>query len=163
MKKCIDQQHFNTLITRKKYETKSKKMSKRKIVYFRCTYWDLLLNEVLNKNKSLATYYFIPAQLNIQTNKIAEDDCALYRPQRYYLGYEFGAVYLTKREAESVIALILTNTINNAGKKLKLSPRTVEFYLENVKKKLKCRKKKKLLNIIRKSKLLDYDFDYLMD
>lgn len=66
----------------------------------------------------------------------------------YYLGEPFGDLYLTKREAECVFWLVQTHTIAQAAAKMCLSPRTIEFYIKNLKKKLKCKNKKILLDTL---------------
>jgi len=139
-------------------------MIKSKLEQLENTYWDLLLQEVLNKKNKIATYYFIPTQAFEYSNdkkNIAEPKRNRYQPQRYFLGDSFGEVYLTKREAESIMALMLTKTVVGAGRKLLLSPRTVEFYLDNIKKKLGCRKKKQVIDLIMKSDLMKHDFNHL--
>lgn len=57
---------------------------------------------------------------------------------RFYLIGNYENIYLTKREAECVFYLTQGNTAKQIGKKLTLSPRTVEAYLANIKAKLKC-------------------------
>lgn len=75
------------------------------------------------------------------------------KPSFYYLGKKHHSVYFTQREAECMTAMISEKTNIKIGAKLNLSPRTVEFYLQNMKKKVGCRTKKELL-----CKVLDSEF-----
>jgi DNA-binding CsgD family transcriptional regulator len=72
---------------------------------------------------------------------------------KYFLGEQFQGVYLTQREADCVLVLLQVKTIKKAAVHLNLSPRTVEFYLRNVRIKLGCKKKTELIRIIRNSSL----------
>lgn len=60
---------------------------------------------------------------------------------RTFLGPEFPGVYLTAREEECSLLLLEGMTLKEIAKILGLSPRTVEFYLKNIKTKLNCRTK----------------------
>ena len=75
------------------------------------------------------------------------------KSQRYYLAEESENIYLTGREAETMVHLVLGKTIRETGEKMNLSPRTIEFYLNNVKRKLKVQRKTELIQ-----KLLKHDF-----
>ena len=70
---------------------------------------------------------------------------------RFPLGDAAGAQHLTAREAECIFFLLRGHTIRQVGDILNLSPRTVEFYLKNIKKKLACKKKKDVLQLIRQT------------
>jgi len=65
--------------------------------------------------------------------------------KRYYLAGEIQGTYLTKREAQCVINLVQGKSAKEVGKILKLSPRTVEYYLEKIKRKLGCRNQTELI------------------
>jgi len=60
-------------------------------------------------------------------------------------------LHLSKREAECVFFLLRGLTIKKVAYTLDLSPRTVEFYLKNVKHKLACKKKNEVLQLIRQT------------
>lgn len=61
------------------------------------------------------------------------------------------SLHLSKREAECVFFLLRGLTIKKVASTLDLSPRTVEFYLKNVKHKLACKKKNEVLQLIRQT------------
>jgi DNA-binding NarL/FixJ family response regulator len=47
----------------------------------------------------------------------------------YGLGTKYGSAYFTRREAECMVLLLKGKTINSVANILKLSPRTVEYYM----------------------------------
>ena len=73
--------------------------------------------------------------------------------KRYYLGDAFFGAYLTLREAETMTHLILGTTIRDTAISMHISPRTAEFYINNMKHKLKCRTRTELI-----SKIMSSDF-----
>ena len=73
----------------------------------------------------------------------------------YSLGDKYGAIYFTKREAECMVLLLKGKTINSVASLLRLSPRTVEYYIKNMKAKLGCRTKFELIDKVYASEFLD--------
>ncbi len=55
-----------------------------------------------------------------------------------YLGEAFPAVYLTKRESQCCLLLLYGLTMRDIAQELDLSARTIEYYLNNIKRKLDC-------------------------
>jgi DNA-binding CsgD family transcriptional regulator len=72
--------------------------------------------------------------------------CSIRR--KYPLGKLFPGRHLTYREAQCMQLLVNGSTMKAIGKALSLSPRTVEYYLNNVKRKLSCRSKRELINLM---------------
>jgi DNA-binding CsgD family transcriptional regulator len=72
----------------------------------------------------------------------------------YNLGTKYGGVYFTQREAECMILLLQGKTISKIALALQLSPRTVEYYLQNMKKKVSCRTKSELIGLVLDSEFL---------
>ena len=68
--------------------------------------------------------------------------------KRNFLGPEFPGIYLTNREQECVYFLMQGQTLKEIAYHLDLSPRTVEFYLKNVKHKLNCRTKFEIMRAL---------------
>ena len=99
--------------------------------------WEDLLKEVTCKKEQKRS-------LN-QTNK-KPIQRKIYKV--YALGDRFGRIYFTKREAECMVHLLRGKTIARVALELKLSPRTVEFYLKNMKTKLGCRTKFELIDLV---------------
>lgn len=90
-------------------------------------YWKQLADQELGKRQ---------APIKVPTKK---------QYTRTFLGPEFPGIYLTGREEECAILLLQGLTLKEVAKQLRLSPRTVEFYLKNIKSKLNCRTKFQML------------------
>ena len=69
----------------------------------------------------------------------------------YSLGKKHANVYFTRREAECMLLLLKGKTIGAVANILNLSPRTVEYYVKNMKSKLGCRTKFELLDTVHAS------------
>lgn len=79
----------------------------------------------------------------------SESDRAPRVPRRHFrIGKKFGDLYFTFREAQCMAQIMRGKTIKSTAHYLGLSPRTVEYYLKNMKSKLKCRTKSELMQII---------------
>lgn len=72
----------------------------------------------------------------------------------YVLGAKYGKMYFTKREAECMVFLLKGKTISKVAEALKLSPRTVEYYVKNMKNKIGCRTKFELIDLINASEFI---------
>lgn len=72
----------------------------------------------------------------------------------YALGSRYGKIYFTKREAECMVLLLKGKTINSVASCLDLSPRTVEYYVKNMKAKLGCKTKFELIDLVYASDFL---------
>jgi len=64
----------------------------------------------------------------------------------YYVGEAYPELYFTRREAECLFYLMRGLTIVSTAKMLDLSPRTVEFYVKNMKVKVGVRTKNQLVD-----------------
>lgn len=120
-------------------------------------YWDRVLCEVTNKNAStqehkiasVAGLYDVDKKCRAETNNFR------YLPKKNYcLGPKYNNTYFTRREAECMIMLLKGKTINKVAEALKLSPRTIEFYLKNMKAKIGCRTKFELVELVIESNFL---------
>jgi DNA-binding CsgD family transcriptional regulator len=72
----------------------------------------------------------------------------------YGLGAKYGNMYFTKREAECMTWLLKGKTINSIATILNLSPRTVEYYVKNMKAKIGCRTKFELIDLVYASEFM---------
>ena len=111
-------------------------------------YWNRVLDEILNKENP--NYPFLYTNLKeTQLFEIFEHENKPKRHNKsYYLDGVCKDIYLTQREAECMFFLLRGHTIKSTAARLLLSPRTVEFYLKNIKKKLNIKKKAQVLNLI---------------
>jgi DNA-binding CsgD family transcriptional regulator len=65
-----------------------------------------------------------------------------------YLGEHFPGVYFTARESHCALLILRGMTVRAIAATLALSPRTVEYYVENMKSKLKVRRKPELIQVL---------------
>lgn len=107
-------------------------MHKAKITQKPKSYWDMLIKEVTQPSQQTTTK---PVTYDIAYER---------RSIKYTLGEPMN-VYFTQREAECMMHLLQGKTLNEVGAALNLSPRTVEYYLSKIKRKLNCRKKKEVI------------------
>lgn len=98
---------------------------------------------------------FIGMIINHREDKNEQSSDRIFRSRRtlhrYQLGQRYGELYFTTREGECMLGLLSGKTIVRVAAELELSPRTVEFYLKNMKSKLGCRTKSELIRLILKS------------
>lgn len=122
-------------------------------------YWEKVLREVLNKECD--TFFF--AYTNIKGVREESSGGRMGRPRScsmrarvYNLGEQHAFIYLTSREAECVVCLLRGKTFNEAARMLKLSPRTIEFYVKNMKIKLNCKSRSELIEKILNSEFVQH-------
>lgn len=124
-------------------------------------YWQSVLTEVQQKNNHDHLFFFTNrGRLSEMNEVLLSDDMPVFSVQKrdlrnYFLGSRYPGVYFTKREAESMFWLMHGLTIAQAAAQLNLSPRTVEFYVKNMKNKLGCASKKRLIEKVYQTDLLD--------
>jgi DNA-binding CsgD family transcriptional regulator len=142
------------------------------------TYWDTLLKEVLNKrNPSAFVNTDKQAKLQIMENdplkafsKQLHAQKSLPKKQtqivgkirKYKLGDKYPDIYFTKREAQVAFYFVRGMSTVQVATLLRLSRRTVEFYVNNMKVKLDCRFKSQLISTIIRSdflKLIDFHLE----
>ncbi len=118
-------------------------------------YWKYLVKETLNKNNP--NYHFVFT--NFGTYHVRVKKSSTPRKNKVYpLGENFPNVALTRREAQCMRLFLDGKTIAEVAQHLNLSPRTIEFYMKNMKKKLNCRRKTELME-----KILNSDFNKFSD
>ena len=110
--------------------------------------WGGLVQQVLAKKEQTEA-----AEPASKTRDASHDERELL-PRRRYVLDETHALYLTYREAQCMLLFIHGKTVIKAARCLALSPRTVEYYLNNMKAKLKCRTKSELIEQILQTQFL---------
>ncbi len=76
------------------------------------------------------------------------------RNKHYYAGGNYADIYFTRREAECLYYLLRGMTITATAAQLELSPRTVEFYVKNMKRKLQVKTKYDLMECLHEVRFL---------
>ena len=113
------------------------------------TYWTMVLDEVLNDNN---TKYFTIAKKKPNSLYVKEPRRRIL--QQYSLGPNFKNITLTQREAECVGYVLKGLKYKAIATKMGLSRRTVETYLANIRNKVNCHSKAKLISLIVQSDFL---------
>lgn len=121
-------------------------------------YWEMVLNEVLRRDK-VQSFNFT----NHGCLGMAEDEEKL-RVMRstqkarvrneYGLGKKHPNVHFSQREAECMLLLLKGMLVREAAEELALSVRTAEYYVLNMRAKLGCQTKAELLDLVAKSSFL---------
>ncbi len=74
--------------------------------------------------------------------------------QRYSFNYSGDVVTITIRERETLALIVTGLTVPQAAAKMGLSTRTVEFYVKNLRFKLKCNSKRDLIEFAEDNSVL---------
>lgn len=111
-------------------------------------YWQQVLQEVLNKGH--ADFCFLYTNLGPDRDEDGRDFQVGYGHKRdnVLLDGQFEGIYLTPREFDCLRVLKEGKTIKEIARGMELSPRTVEFYLKNLKAKFRCKSKTELLAVV---------------
>lgn len=121
-------------------------------------YWQAVLQEVLNKKDPNYPCYFTNVRLKREENS---SNCVprprRFEPQhqrRFYVAeIDHEAVYFTYRESECLSYILKSYSIRQTADVMGLSPRTIEFYLKNMRVKLGLNSKTDLLEKANELKL----------
>ncbi len=132
-------------------------------------YWNFVLNEVLHKNDKDYSFHFTNIG-DIVQEKQAEESTSLIalgseslnykKPVRYYVSENHSqsqsqSQFFTQREYDCMQHLLKGKTLKQTAFLLGLSPRTVEYYLNNIKRRFGCHNKITLLKKARCMKLFE--------
>ena len=112
------------------------------------TLWNDVLQSLHKKNAPICkpniTHDNGSQRLPVSQKKIPKKR-SQKRKRYYLLDGEYKSVYFTKREVETLRLLLQNKTVVETARVLHLSPRTIEFYVKNLRRKLNCSTKKELV------------------
>ena len=74
--------------------------------------------------------------------------------KRYYLDGSYGTIYFTEREMDVAVLLLENRKYFSIAEELKLSERTIEFYVKQMKLKLRCEKQCELTQLLEKIEVI---------
>ena len=111
-------------------------------------YWANLLKEVLARRATGRKFSLAGGDEQNQYCGSCHEIGQQKTLKAYSLGGKYESVYFTRREAECMACLLRGKTVGNVAAALKLSPRTVEYYIKNMKSKLGCRTKFELIDLV---------------
>lgn len=115
-------------------------------------YWKKVLSEVVNKNLN---HNFVFTNLCKKQCKKNENTKTYIKPKKYSLGPKFSGIHFSQRESDCMLQMLRGKSIDGIAKHTNLSPRTVEYYVKNIKKKVGCRTKFELIEIVIESDFLN--------
>lgn len=81
-----------------------------------------------------------------QNSRISEAHRA--KKLRYYLGSEYPGVYFTKQEMHYLFYVMKGFSNKNIAVAMDLSVRTLTYYCENVRRRLQCKNRQELVNVL---------------
>lgn len=124
-------------------------------------YWDAILDEVLHKKAGdVSSFKFTDIGRSLLRDRTRKQRNAKRYQKKsqqaqstYFLGDSYEGVYFTQREAECVYHMLQGKSIPQTARDLGLSPRTIEFYVKNMRLKVGAPNKKALIEKIRKTAL----------
>jgi DNA-binding CsgD family transcriptional regulator len=120
-------------------------------------YWDKLLKEVL-LSRELGSKSFSFIGIDQDEHRYASIKRTMKIPRSpskvYWLGPKYEGVYFSRREAECMVQLLKGKTVHKVAEAVHLSPRTIEYYLKNMKAKIGCRTKFELVEMVSDSDFL---------
>lgn len=117
-------------------------------------YWEAVLKEVLNKdNPDYPSYFTCVRQRgeHVRTNNRVPRARRARTPEKsaarkfYVQDNSQGPVYFTYREAQTIWHALRGHSVKTTAVKMGLSPRTVEFYMKNMRLKIELKSKQALL------------------
>ena len=112
-------------------------------------YWKAVLDEVLNKRRIRRFTFTTTIKPKIPNNRTKSKPNNSKKLKIYSLGKQHQNIHFSQREAECMALLLTGKRIRTIANMLNLSTRTIEFYLKNMKKKLNCRTKFELIDLVR--------------
>ena len=119
-------------------------------------YWNSVLQECLNKDNPEYPLYYIPCDENRLNNQLKPERIM----KQYFLGPKFKGIYFTEREAQAMLGILNGLTYRSIAETMDISNRTVEFYIKNMRCKLRCPSREILIKKIRASdflKVVDFE------
>ncbi len=124
-------------------------------------YWDSILAEVLNRDDESTKFVYTNLGKRKKKHKCVHEATSSggqkkQEPKAYPLGEKYGKNYFTRREAQCMMQLLHGKTFKLTAEALNLSPRTVEYYVKNMKDKLGCRTKPQLIERVIASDFLQH-------
>lgn len=120
-------------------------------------YWERILDEVLRGiSAPECKFSEINYEAKIRKNRKKVDEKSSKKKEIYPLGGELADIHFSKQEAKCMVCLLKGKSTKGIARALDLSPRTVEYYVKNMKRKLQCRTKFELMELVSETDFRDY-------
>lgn len=119
------------------------------------SYWRAILREVQNKdNEDFGFRYTNVGPDEEITRPKRDSQKPKEKPKKFVVGEPYPAVYFTQREFDCMVSLLRGRTVKQIAGILGLSPRTVEYYIKNLKSKLGSESRSELLDSAMRTDLI---------
>lgn len=113
------------------------------------TYESLLATRISNAILALANHWH---KSNHQDPSLEKEPPLTvqknYEKNRFFLGAKFPDIYFTAQEAKYIYYALKGFSNKKIAKLMGLSPRTLTYYCDNIRKKIPCKNRKALIRII---------------
>ena len=124
------------------------------------TYWNSILGEIENKGDKNYTFMYTNYGEKYKNEaqhlkKVKKKSTKRMTSKKYGLGEAYPDIYFTSREYDCVTQLLRGKNVKSIAKHYELSPRTVEFYIKNMKIKLECATRDELLEKVSQVVLIE--------
>lgn len=118
-----------------------------------------LIQSIINTLTRIGTILKNIDQKNLSSTGLIhkENNIEMNLKKKFYLNNNYHKIFLTYREIQALYYSVQGKSAKQIGKILNLSPRTIECYLDKIKKKLQCQTLKELSYKV----ITDNVFDYL--
>lgn len=118
--------------------------------------WKNIVKEVMTRkaNGQKASILSSDLENNSFGAKTNQKKSSKLNKPTYVLKTKYGDIPITKREAECISLLLKGETVINIANILKIAPRTVMDYINNIKTKTGCNNQHQLIDIVRTNKNL---------
>lgn len=127
----------------------NKNLLKHFTFYFKEKACDLMK---INEASPLIATTLSPLDENVQESKDIQNFISEITYHKYYLGGKLTEKSLSKREYECLFFFSQGRTMKEIAEKMKLSPRTVEVHINNIKIKTGCHTRGELISSLAKAK-----------
>lgn len=118
-------------------------------------YWERILGEVTHKHdRNYCRVFTDIPHIPLVPEKPTRIRLKKHLEKRFWLDRSANT-YLTYRETQTIQLMTHGKTIKEIGYAMKLSMRTIEYYVRNIKEKLNCRTRSELISKVLSSNVLE--------
>ncbi len=115
--------------------------------YWKSLVKDFIKEKVEGEKTSTSLHQIAEPKKKPPTKKLSAVE-KKQRESRVYIGAPYEDIYFTHREAQAMALFLKGYTNADVADRVKLSARTIEYYLSNMKAKLACKTKNELMKKI---------------
>ena len=117
-------------------------------------YWNTVRREIENRENPQFPFVFTNVGDPVaEAQRIERERKSRHNHfgEMYYFDPPYQSVHFTRREAQCMVHFLQGKTVAETAKELTLSPRTVEYYVKNMRQKMHCKTKHDLIDTVRRT------------